>query len=95
MTMRTSLWAWVGLVLVLWTGVAVGQVKPACDPQQSTVATPEKVEGKVVKVDAAISKVIVQDRNGRTYEFHASPEILRDIKLGEPIEAKLRPSPSC
>jgi hypothetical protein len=43
------------MTLTLWSGSASGQEKPACD-QQGCVMTPQKVEGQVVKVDAARNK---------------------------------------
>jgi hypothetical protein len=43
-------------LIMLWTGTALGQSKPACDPQ-GKVKTPEKVGGQVVKVDPGQSKV--------------------------------------
>jgi hypothetical protein len=77
----------------LWAGFAVGQSKPACD--QAKAGAPQKVEGKVVRVDQAQGKVAVVEANGKTHEFQASKETLQDLKVGDKIEANLRSLPSC
>lgn len=79
--------------LVLWTGTALGQGRPACD-QPARTNTPERVEGEVVKVDAAQGRVTVRQGNGTIHEFDASAETLKDLKVGGRVEAKLR-VPSC
>ena len=94
--MRTwpRLGAGLAVALVLWTGPALGQSKPACD-SQGKVRTPEKVEGQVVSVDQAQGKVTVRQSDGTTHEFQASKETLQDLKAGDRIEAKLREAPKC
>jgi len=84
-----------GIVLVvpLWAGFAAGQSKPSCD--QMKAGAPQKVEGKVVRVDQAQGKVAVTASGGKTHEFQASKETLRDLKVGDNIEAKLRELPKC
>jgi len=91
-----------------WTAVAAGflvtviacselafaQGKPACDPQ-GRVMTPQKVEGQVVKIDAAQNKVSVREADGKVHEFQASKETLQDLKVGDRIEANLREAPKC
>lgn len=67
------------------------QTKPGCDPAQ----TPAKVEGQVVKVDAAQNKVTVRDTDGTTHEFQASKDTIKDFKVGDRIEANLRSAPTC
>jgi hypothetical protein len=86
--------AGLAVALVLWTGPALGQSKPACD-SQGKVRTPEKVEGQVVSVDQAQGKVTVRQSDGTTHEFQASKETLQDLKAGDRIEAKLREAPKC
>jgi len=87
-------WA-VGIIaaIPLWVGVASGQSKPSCD--QMKAASPQKVEGRVVRVDAAGGKVAVAAVDGKTHEFEASKEALQDLKVGDRIEANLRSIPSC
>jgi len=82
------------MTLVLWSGSAIGQSKPACD-QQGRVMTPQKVEGQVVKVDAAQNKLTVRQADGTVHEFQASPEALQSFKVGDRIEANLREAPKC
>jgi hypothetical protein len=80
--------------LLLWTGAALAQGKPACDAQ-GRMKAPEKVEGQIVKVDQAQSKVTVREPGGTVHEFQASAETLKDLKVGDRIEAKLREAPKC
>ena len=82
------------MTLVLWSGAAIGQTKPTCD-QQGRVMTPQKVEGQVVKLDAAQNKITVREANGTTHEFQASKETLQDLKVGDRIDANLREAPKC
>jgi hypothetical protein len=80
--------------LMLWTGSALAQGKPNCDAQ-GKMKTPEKVEGQVVKVDTAQGKVTVREPSGTVHEFQASAETLKDLKVGDKLEAKLREAPKC
>jgi hypothetical protein len=80
--------------LMLWTGSALAQGKPNCDAQ-GRMKTPEKVEGQVVKVDTAQGKVTVREPDGTVHEFQASAETLKDLKVGDKLEAKLREAPKC
>ena len=84
-----------GIVLAvpLWAGFAVGQSKPSCD--QAKAAAPQKVEGKVARVDQAQGKVAVVASDGKTHEFQADKETLKDLKVGDRIEANLRSIPNC
>jgi len=82
------------LGLMLWTAMAHGQARPACD-QQGKVKTPETIAGEVTKVDAAQGKVTVRQADGTVHEFQASPETLKELKVGGRVEAKLREAPSC
>jgi hypothetical protein len=82
------------MTLVLWSGPAMGQTKPGCD-EQGRVMTPQKVEGQVVKVDAAQNKLTVREADGTVHEFQASPEAIQGFKPGDRIEATLREAPKC
>ena len=94
--MHTSLRLSAGLAvgLVLWTGTALGQARPACDPQ-AKMNTRERVEGEVTKVDIAQGRVTVRESDGTVHEFLASTETLQDLKVGGRIEARLREAPKC
>jgi hypothetical protein len=81
------------LAVPLWAGFAAGQTKPSCD--QMKASAPQKVEGKVVRVDQAQGKVAVTESDGKTHEFQASKETLQDLKVGDSIEARLRELPKC
>jgi ribosomal protein S1 len=59
------------------------------------VKTPQKVEGQVVKIDQAHSKVTVREASGGLHEFQASKETLQDLKVGDRIDANLREAPKC
>ena len=84
-----------GIVLAvpLWAGFAAGQSKPSCD--QMKASAPQKVEGKVVRVDQAQGKVAVTESDGKTHEFQASKETLQSLKVGDNVEARLRELPKC
>ena len=81
-------------VSVLWGGIAVGQTPPdVCAAHEKAKASaPQKVEGRVMKVDAAAGKVTVQEADGKVHEFQASKETLQSMKVGDRIEANLRPA---
>ena len=81
------------LAVPLWAGFAAGQSKPSCD--QMKASAPQKVEGKVVRVDQAQGKVAVTESDGKTHEFQASKETLQDLKVGDNVEARLREMPKC
>jgi hypothetical protein len=79
---------------LLWSGTALGQApKPGCDAMKA--GAPQKVEGQVVNVNARQGKVTVKTNDGKTQEFQASQETLRDFKVGDKIEALLRDSANC
>jgi hypothetical protein len=81
------------LAVPLWAGFAAGQSKPSCD--QMKASAPQKVEGKVVRVDQAQGKVAVTESDGKTHEFQASKETLQSLKVGDNVEARLRELPKC
>jgi ribosomal protein S1 len=81
------------LAVPLCAGFAAGQSKPTCE--QMKAGAPQKVEGKVVRVDEAGGRVAVVEADGKTHEFQASKETLQDLKVGDQIEARLRAIPNC
>jgi hypothetical protein len=82
----TRIAASAGLGLVLWTGTAMAQTQTPPSPPGS----PDRVEGQVVSVDQKSGKVVLRSSDGKTVEFQASPETLKDLKVGDRIEARLR-----
>ena len=53
--------------------------------------TPEVIAGEVTKIDLDRNRVTVRSSDGKPHEFEASPETLKDLKVGDRIEAKRRP----
>lgn len=82
------------IVVMVGSGPALGQTKPPCDAQ-GKVMTPQKVEGQVIKIDAAQNRLTVRETNGTTHEFQASKETLADLKVGDRVDANLREAPKC
>jgi Cu/Ag efflux protein CusF len=78
-------------ITLLSSGLAFGQ-QPKADCK---AATPEKVEGQVVRVDKKTDRVTVRDSAGATHEFQANKETTKDLKAGDKIEARLRQAPNC
>jgi Cu/Ag efflux protein CusF len=60
--------------------------------EKARANAPQKVEGRVMKVDTASGKVTVEVADGKVHEFQASPETLQTMKVGDRIEATLRRS---
>lgn len=81
-----------GAVLVLSSGIALGQTKPADCPKPGA---PQTVSGQIVMVDADTGKLTVRAPDGTNHEFRASKETLQGMKVGDRIEAKLRPVANC
>ena len=94
--MLTLLRLSIGVVLglMLWTAMAHGQARPACD-QQGKVKTPETIAGEVTKVDVAQGRVTMRQSDGTVHEFQASTDTLKDLKVGGRVEARLRKAPNC
>jgi hypothetical protein len=82
------------VMLMVLTGTGLGQGKPACD-SQGKAKTPERVAGQVAKVDLARGTLSVREPSGAVHEFQAAKETLEDVKVGDPIHAKLREAPQC
>jgi hypothetical protein len=73
---------------VVLSGTALAQDKPAGCIQ---AGAPKKMEGQVVQIDPEQGKVTVRESSGATHAFRASPETLRSYKVGDRIQAALRP----
>jgi len=86
--MRRSLdLAALGLSAALGLGV-VAQPRAAASAEQ---ASSEVIAGVVTAIDQERRLVTVQSSDGRTHQFQAPPETLKDLKVGDRLEAKRRP----
>ena len=74
--------------LLLSAGLAVGQTQPKASTDCVHKDAPKKVEGQVVDV-APDGKMTVRDKRGQTHSFQVSPEMAKEYKAGDQIEAKL------
>jgi Cu/Ag efflux protein CusF len=71
--------------------VALGQSIVATRVATATEQASEIVAGEVTKIDLDRSRVTVRSGDGKPHEFEASAETLKDLKVGDKIEAKRRP----
>ena len=62
-------------------------------PRAATAAeqASEVIAGTVTKIDLDRSRVTVRSSDGEPHEFEASAETLKNLKVGDQIEAKRRP----
>jgi hypothetical protein len=84
----TSTAAAVAVAIAMSSSLALAQGPLNCPKP----GAPQRVEGQVVAVDAAKGTMVVRAADGSTHEFQASRETLQDMKVGDRIEAKLRPA---
>jgi hypothetical protein len=78
--------------MVVLTGTGLAQSKPAdCIPADA----PKKLGGQVVQIDPEQGTVTLRDSSGATHAFRASAETLRSYKVGDRIQATLRPGQEC
>jgi hypothetical protein len=83
----------VTLAALCWSTPAQAQSTPGCVAGKA--ATPQKIEGEVLKVDHGLDKITVKGKDGVVHEFHVSKDTLRDLKAGDKIDASLRAAPKC
>jgi len=76
-----------GLSAALGLGV-VAQPRAAAAAEQ---VSPEVIAGVVTAIDRDQKLVTVQSSDGQTHQFQAPPETLKDLKVGDRLEAKRRP----
>ena len=91
-TWRRHLAAFAASSVVVLTGTVLAQDKPADCIQ---AGAPKKMEGQVVQIDPDQGKVTVRESNGAMHDFRASAETLRSYKVGDRIQATLRPGQEC
>jgi hypothetical protein len=75
------------LAFALAQGIVVAPTVAMAAEQGSEI-----VAGIVTKIDPGKSRVTVRSSDGKLHEFDASAETLKDLKVGDRIEAKRRPS---
>jgi hypothetical protein len=79
------------LVAGLAFAVALGPVVAA--PARLAAAAEqdsETVAGEVTKIDLERSRVTIRSSDGSVHEFEASAETLKDLEIGDYIEARRR-----
>ena len=64
---------------------------PKCQPAKA----PAKVSGQVTQISSTGDRITVRDAAGAQHEFQTNQETTRDLKVGDNIEATLRPLPKC
>jgi len=84
--MRKSL-VLAAMALAFTFGPSIGGVATAAEP------TSEVIDGQVTKIDLERHLVTVRSSDLQIHEFEASDETLKDLKVGDRIEAKRRPDP--
>jgi hypothetical protein len=88
--MRTTIAAAVAAA-VLWGGAAAAQTPAECPKP----GAPETVAGEVIRVDVNESRITLRASDGTVHEFNASRDTLKDVKVGDRLEAKLRRPAGC
>jgi hypothetical protein len=88
---RRLLAAFAASSVVVLSGTVLAQEKAGC----IQAGAPKKLEGQVVQIDPDQGKVTVREPNGATHDFRASAETLRTYKVGDRIQATLRPGQEC
>jgi hypothetical protein len=88
--MRTT-WTGVIAATLLWSGVVAAQTPSDCPKP----GAPAMVAGEVIKVDMNESKLTLRASDGTVHEFNASKDTLKDVKVGDRLEAKLRKPAGC
>jgi len=101
MAMKTITAAALGVALTLGAGVAVAQNRPETQPSAQPKVNcnvknaPPKVAGVITRIDPVSNTLTIRENNGAVHEFQASRETLQDLKMGDRIEASLRPGQNC
>lgn len=76
----------IALTVVLGQGI-VAAPRAATAAEQAS----ELIAGEVTKIDRDQRRVTVRSSDGTPHEFEAPAETLKDLKVGDRIEAKRRP----
>jgi hypothetical protein len=86
--MRTRLWL-AALAFAVWAGPASAQDAQGLATERGTNPK-QTVEGVVTRVDPQRNRVTIRDPSGGNYEFDASPDTIKGMKVGDKIEARRR-----
>jgi hypothetical protein len=71
---------------VVMDPVLLAPVRSAAAVEQAS----ETVAGEVTRIDLERGRVTIRSRDGSVHEFEASAETLKDLKIGDYIEARRR-----
>jgi Cu/Ag efflux protein CusF len=83
--MRNLGFAAMALAVALGQGI-VAAPRAATAVEQAS----EVIAGEVTKIDLDRSRVTLRSSDGKAHEFEASAETLKNLKVGDRIEAKRR-----
>jgi Cu/Ag efflux protein CusF len=75
------------LTIALGQGIVAAPWAATAEEQASEV-----IAGLVTKIDHERSRVTLRSSDGESHEFEASAETLKDLKVGDRIEATRRPA---
>jgi Cu/Ag efflux protein CusF len=83
---RSPVFAAIALTVALELGIFAAP-RAATSAEQAS----EIIAGEVTKIDLDRSRVTVRSSDGKPHEFEASADTLKNLKVGDQIEAKRRP----
>jgi hypothetical protein len=90
---RKHLWL-AALAFAIAAGPALAESPQGASPQSLATergSNPKQtVQGVVTKVDQERRRVTIRDIDGADHEFEASSDTLKDMKVGDRIEARRR-----
>jgi hypothetical protein len=86
MMRRSPGFAALALTVALGLGIVAAPRAVTAAEQASEI-----IDGVVTEIDHDRSRVTVRSSDGKPHEFEASAETLKDLKVGDRIEAKRRP----
>jgi len=101
MTMKTITAAVLSAALTFTVGTAIAQTRPETQPSAQPKVNcnarnaPQMVSGQITKIDPVSNTITIRDASGGVHDFQASRETLQDLKMGDRIEARLRPAQGC
>ena len=76
-----------------WAGDDKAKAKDKGGSASPATSAPSRIEGEVVAVNPDAGSITVRMSDGTTQEFRGNAETLKDYKVGDRIEGKLRSQP--